>query len=106
MFERKAVVAVFTLKALGRAGGCLGKGYLLGRKPRFGGYLRKLRVTAEALLKLGTNRAYALCLLFYAAADLNCAVVTQKAAYLTGYLRHGVGRKLRAEALIKALYRL
>ena len=93
-------------QALRRICRSLGKGYLLRCQTGLGGNLRKLRLTAKALLKLGAHRPDALRLFFYAAADLDCAVITQKSSYLAGYLRHGVGRKLRAEALVKALYRL
>ena len=41
--------------------------------------------------------------LFKPAADLYRAVVAQKATDLPGDLRHGIGRKLCAEPLVKAL---
>ena len=61
---------------------------------------------AERLLKAGARRADTLRALLHAAADLDRAVIAQKAPDLPCDLRHGIRGKARSELFVKALHGL
>ena len=106
VLERKARLAVFPLQGFRRTGGRLRGRDLLRLEPGLGGELRERRLVAERLLKAGARRADALRALLHAAADLDRAVIAQKAPDLPCDLRHSVRRKACTELFIKALHGL
>ena len=103
ILEGKALLAGLALDGLGRAGGGFGSRDLLRRKAQRLGQLGNRRVAAEIAGQALTGLFDGGGALFHAAADLDRAVVAQKAADLSGNFGDGVGRKLRAVGGIKAL---
>lgn len=79
VLERKAGLPVLLLQGLRRAGGRLGGGDLFGLEPGLGRELGERRLAAERLLQARARRADALRTLLDAAADLDRAVIAQKA---------------------------
>lgn len=106
ILEGEALLAGLALDGLGRAGGGFGSRDLLRRKAQRLGQLGDRRVAAEIAGQALTGLFDGGGALFHAAADLDRAVVAQKAADLSGNFGDGVGRKLRAVGGIKALDRL
>ena len=106
MLECEAGLPVLLLQGLCGAGGRLGGSDLLGLEPGLGRELGERRLTAERLLQARARRADRLRTLLDAAADLNRAIIAQKAPDLSRNLRDGVCRKAGAVLLVKALHGL
>ena len=106
VLERETGLSVLLLQGLRGTGGRFGGGDLFGLKPGLGRELGERRLAAERLLQARARRADALRALLDAAADLDRAVIAQKAPDLPRDLRHGVCRKAGAILLIKALHSL
>ena len=103
--KREAVLARLALDAVGRSSRRLGKSNVLRRDARLARKLRHRRLASYALFKLYARLTYLRGLLLDSAAHLDRPVIAQEAAYLAGYLRHSVGGKARAVALVEAVYR-
>lgn len=90
MLECEAGLPVLLLQGLCGAGGRLGGSDLLGLEPGIGRELGERRLTAERLLQARARRADRLRTLLDAAADLDRAIIAQKAPDLSRNLRDNV----------------
>ena len=106
MLKCKAGLPALLLQGLRGTGGCLSGSDLLWLEPGIGRELGERRLTAERLLQARARRADRLRTLLDAAADLDRAIIAQKAPDLSRNLRDGVCRKAGAVLLVKALHSL
>ena len=93
MLKCKAGLPALLLQGLRGTGGCLSGSDLLRFEPGLGREFGERRLTAERLLQARARRADRLRTLLDAAADLDRAIIAQKAPDLAGYFGNRVCRK-------------